>query len=220
MEKAAGCKVRRFLLDDAAGYAPQCLRKSRGERPEQRLKNLPKADGSERLSREAISCTESRDSESRAPPLQRKNQQESHENQPLDNGRGAGRPPFGPCVGRGACAGWRRAAAGADGSDEGALWVAGHSGLGIMGALLLGTTGFFGTQEADGAEGALFFLCCTAFKKKHYICTLKLPSPEAARTTKGEVQEWLNWPAWKASKRQKRFRGSNPLLSAVNADYQ
>ncbi len=30
----------------------------------------------------------------------------------------------------------------------------------------------------------------------------------------GEVQEWLNWPAWKASKRQKRFRGSNPLLSA------
>ena len=31
---------------------------------------------------------------------------------------------------------------------------------------------------------------------------------------RGEVQEWLNWPAWKASKRQKRFRGSNPLLSA------
>ena len=30
----------------------------------------------------------------------------------------------------------------------------------------------------------------------------------------GEMQEWLNWPAWKASKRQKRFRGSNPLLSA------
>ncbi len=28
------------------------------------------------------------------------------------------------------------------------------------------------------------------------------------------MQEWLNWPAWKASKRQKRFRGSNPLLSA------
>ena len=24
----------------------------------------------------------------------------------------------------------------------------------------------------------------------------------------------MNWPAWKASKRQKRFRGSNPLLSA------
>lgn len=31
----------------------------------------------------------------------------------------------------------------------------------------------------------------------------------------GKVQEWLNWPAWKASKRQKRFRGSNPLLSAT-----
>ena len=29
------------------------------------------------------------------------------------------------------------------------------------------------------------------------------------------MQEWLNWPAWKASKRQKRFRGSNPLLSAL-----
>ncbi len=31
---------------------------------------------------------------------------------------------------------------------------------------------------------------------------------------KGEVQEWLNWPAWKASKPLKGFRGSNPLLSA------
>ena len=30
----------------------------------------------------------------------------------------------------------------------------------------------------------------------------------------GEVQEWLNWLAWKVSKRQKCFRGSNPLLSA------
>ena len=28
------------------------------------------------------------------------------------------------------------------------------------------------------------------------------------------MQEWLNWPAWKASKHQKCFRGSNPLLSA------
>ena len=31
---------------------------------------------------------------------------------------------------------------------------------------------------------------------------------------KGEEQEWLNWPAWKASKPLKGFRGSNPLLSA------
>ncbi len=31
---------------------------------------------------------------------------------------------------------------------------------------------------------------------------------------KGKMQEWLNWPAWKASKRQKRFGGSNPPLSA------
>ncbi len=33
------------------------------------------------------------------------------------------------------------------------------------------------------------------------------------------MQEWLNWPAWKASKRQKRFRGSNPLLSARTPDF-
>lgn len=37
---------------------------------------------------------------------------------------------------------------------------------------------------------------------------------------KGEVQEWLNWPAWKASKPLKGFRGSNPLLSAINAENQ
>lgn len=42
-------------------------------------------------------------------------------------------------------------------------------------------------------------------KNVFYICKPK----------KGKVQEWLNWPAWKASKRQKRFRGSNPLLSAL-----
>ena len=36
---------------------------------------------------------------------------------------------------------------------------------------------------------------------------------------KGEVQEWLNWPAWKASKPLKGFRGSNPLLSADNLNY-
>ena len=28
------------------------------------------------------------------------------------------------------------------------------------------------------------------------------------------MQEWLNWHAWKACNRLKRFRGSNPLLSA------
>ena len=28
------------------------------------------------------------------------------------------------------------------------------------------------------------------------------------------MQEWLNWPAWKASKPQKGFGGSNPPLSA------
>ena len=30
----------------------------------------------------------------------------------------------------------------------------------------------------------------------------------------GKMQEWLNWPAWKASNPLKGFRGSNPLLSA------
>lgn len=49
---------------------------------------------------------------------------------------------------------------------------------------------------------------CVHFEKKHYLCPPK----------SGEMQEWLNWPAWKASKRQKRFRGSNPLLSAEARD--
>ena len=31
------------------------------------------------------------------------------------------------------------------------------------------------------------------------------------------MQEWLNWPAWKASKPQKGFGGSNPPLSAQKA---
>ena len=34
------------------------------------------------------------------------------------------------------------------------------------------------------------------------------------------MQEWLNWPAWKASKPQKGFRGSNPLLSAKTKSNQ
>ena len=34
------------------------------------------------------------------------------------------------------------------------------------------------------------------------------------RSQKGKMQEWLNWPAWKASKPQKGFGGSNPPLSA------
>ncbi len=32
----------------------------------------------------------------------------------------------------------------------------------------------------------------------------------------GEMQEWLNWLAWKAGIPQKGIRGSNPLLSADN----
>ena len=34
------------------------------------------------------------------------------------------------------------------------------------------------------------------------------------------MQEWLNWPAWKASKPQKGFGGSNPPLSAKNKTKQ
>ena len=48
---------------------------------------------------------------------------------------------------------------------------------------------------------------------KSYLCTAS-SRPQTVSAQSGEVQEWLNWPAWKASKRQKRFRGSNPLLSA------
>ena len=33
---------------------------------------------------------------------------------------------------------------------------------------------------------------------------------------KGEMQEWLNWPAWKVGKPQKGFGGSNPPFSAKN----
>ncbi len=35
-----------------------------------------------------------------------------------------------------------------------------------------------------------------------------------ASRNKGKVLEWLKRHAWKACKRQKRFTGSNPVLSA------
>ena len=41
--------------------------------------------------------------------------------------------------------------------------------------------------------------------KNYYLCT---------RLTQGEMLEWLKRHAWKACKRQKRFPGSNPGLSA------
>ena len=34
----------------------------------------------------------------------------------------------------------------------------------------------------------------------------------------GEVLEWLKRHAWKACNRQNRFAGSNPVLSAINAE--
>ncbi len=36
----------------------------------------------------------------------------------------------------------------------------------------------------------------------------------------GEVAEWSKAHAWKVCKRQKRFQGSNPCLSARNAANQ
>ena len=36
-----------------------------------------------------------------------------------------------------------------------------------------------------------------------------------SETMFGEMLEWLKRHAWKACKRQKRFRGSNPRLSAT-----
>ena len=68
-------------------------------------------------------------------------------------------------------------------------------------------------------------------QQKSYICNLKnerLSSAEdefrrraaTAHSTRGEMQEWLNWHAWKACKPLKGFRGSNPLLSAINIEGQ
>gem|GEM_PF-5767378 len=47
------------------------------------------------------------------------------------------------------------------------------------------------------------------FGKKLYICNRI-----------GKMQEWLNWHAWKACKRLKRFGGSNPPLSAENQEFR
>ena len=43
---------------------------------------------------------------------------------------------------------------------------------------------------------------------------------ENAENTEGEMLEWLKRHAWKACIRQKRIRGSNPRLSATNAENQ
>ena len=50
-----------------------------------------------------------------------------------------------------------------------------------------------------------------------FICNLRSFSKIVSRVdTFGKVLEWLKRHAWKACIRQKRIRGSNPLLSAVN----
>lgn len=52
-------------------------------------------------------------------------------------------------------------------------------------------------------------------KNNNGLCELQdLTKSAIFATAKGKMQEWLNWPAWKASKPQKGFGGSNPPLSA------
>ena len=55
------------------------------------------------------------------------------------------------------------------------------------------------------------------------ICTKHLVNPKTSSTfapRKGEVLEWLKRHAWKACIPQKGIRGSNPRLSAINAENQ
>ena len=55
------------------------------------------------------------------------------------------------------------------------------------------------------------------------ICTKHLVNPKTSSTfapRKGEVLEWLKRHAWKACIPQKGIRGSNPCLSAINAENQ
>ena len=49
---------------------------------------------------------------------------------------------------------------------------------------------------------------------KHRSISALSPTVFAFLTSQGEVLEWLKRHAWKACKRQKRFGGSNPPLSA------
>ena len=48
----------------------------------------------------------------------------------------------------------------------------------------------------------------------------RLPEKSLSLPIRGEVLEWLKRRAWKARIRLKRIRGSNPLLSAINAENQ
>ena len=66
---------------------------------------------------------------------------------------------------------------------------------------------------------------------RHYttLKNFKTPMPTAviwnktynfALRTQGKMLEWLKRHAWKACIRQKRIRGSNPRLSAMNKKKQ
>ena len=47
-----------------------------------------------------------------------------------------------------------------------------------------------------------------------HITAFRLKSGNFASQSQGKVLEWLKRHAWKACNRQKRFAGSNPVLSA------
>ena len=51
----------------------------------------------------------------------------------------------------------------------------------------------------------------------HFFCNLH---PISEKASIGEMLEWLKRHAWKACIRQKRIGGSNPPLSATNAENQ
>ena len=61
--------------------------------------------------------------------------------------------------------------------------------------------------------------CSAKQEKKEYFCRRKRSFVTLGRylsfdELEGEMLEWLKRHAWKACKRQKRFGGSNPPLSA------
>ena len=66
----------------------------------------------------------------------------------------------------------------------------------------------------------------TKYSPKNFLISkrTRIFAPEfksrCSRQTSGEVLEWLKRHAWKACIRQKRIGGSNPPLSATNAENQ
>jgi hypothetical protein len=57
----------------------------------------------------------------------------------------------------------------------------------------------------------IFFVICAP---DFLTPNIRNPPSLKLRRTKGEMQEWFNWHAWKACVPQKGTGGSNPFLSA------